>query len=78
MTDKQFRKLERYAKTVINILIRDYIISKHDKTYFWMKNYINLIQVSIEDYQSCGYNMDKEIKSFSKLEKKLNNIKNEN
>lgn len=75
---KKFKRSEHLAKRVINILVLDYIRRKNDKSAFWMDDYIRLIKWCVEDYENCGYDMDEFKKPVNLLEKRLNDIKNEN
>jgi hypothetical protein len=63
--NEDFKKSESLAQKVMDILITDYLnkdklrIHDEDRSEIRMNNqeYLSLIKWSIEDYESCGYNM---------------------
>jgi len=53
---KEFKEREKYAQKVIDILFQDYN-DNQTKPIMSCKDYLNLLDWSIKDYESCGYDM---------------------
>lgn len=68
---KNYKNSEMMAQRVMNILARDYLENKKNKTIPWMQDYISLLKWSVDDYINCGYNVQKYETFISLLEKKL-------
>ncbi len=56
--NKAFKKNEELAQKVMEVLIDDYYHRDKIKSKLRDKEYLGLIEWSILDYESCGFNMD--------------------
>jgi hypothetical protein len=54
---EEFKRSEGLAKKVMEILIDDFVKREDWENMINREQYFELIQWSLEDYESCGYNM---------------------
>ena len=55
--NKEFKKSERLAQMVMDVLIEDYLYRDKTKSKLNDKVYSELINWTLKDYESCGFNM---------------------
>ena len=66
------------AKLVINLLMIDYANKFKKENYFDLRDYLNTIRYTIEDYEDDGMDFTEERKKYSILEKKLEGTRRQN
>ena len=55
--NQEFKKNERLAQMVMDVLIENYLYRDKTKSKLNDKVYSELIRWSLKDYESCGFNM---------------------
>jgi hypothetical protein len=75
MGNEEFKKNEGLAKKVMDILISDYInkFSMFDINPNY-NNTLDIIKWSLEDYETCGYNMH-QFRTYYEILKKQKDLK---
>ena len=65
---------EKRAKTLTSHLINAYIKVGNYMGYFWKKEYLNLVDKEIKEYELKGFDMSNHRSYHNKLETQLNQI----
>jgi len=80
--DEEFKKNERLAKRVMDILLNDYSRREEYGFLYNEKENLDIIEWSIIDYESCGFSMGPYKYHLNiikdQYEQKLNRLRNSN
>lgn len=71
--EKKFKQNESNSQRVIDILVGHFIEVKDSKNHKWMRDYLDTIKWSLEDYEECGYNMSRQRRKYEIVDKWLKN-----